>query len=370
MRLKPSAGTVNLDLDLRTPAGISRSRLLHRLNLLGIPWGSFEKTDSRKKGTFHEFWSLRWEPEFSVRIIEAGMWGGTVESAAAAKAVKRADEAESIDSLAQLVNAVILSELPAATLPVVDRLRSRCARSNDVTGLMTALPSLVAILRYGSVRQTDVDMITDVVGGFITRICIGLPPACLSLDDEAAADMAAKIQMVHQATLLLDDEAHNQDWLSALKRMMGMFAIHDLARGKICRLLLDAGNIDGDQAVHYMGLAISPGNEPARAAAWIEGFLAESGLVLLHDAKLWQVIDDWLTTLSKERFLEILPLVRRTFSAFPASEREELGRRAKAGRSKDNAGTGRIIPSAEDQNPAWGDRAVQTILELMGLANG
>lgn len=38
-RLEPSASPENIDLDLRKPLLLERSQLLHRLNLLGIPWG-------------------------------------------------------------------------------------------------------------------------------------------------------------------------------------------------------------------------------------------------------------------------------------------------------------------------------------------
>ena len=44
-------------------------------------------------------------------------------------------------------------------------------------------------LRYGNVRQTDTRTIVQVVDGLVARICVGLPVACSSLNDEAAAAM-------------------------------------------------------------------------------------------------------------------------------------------------------------------------------------
>ena len=50
------------DLDLRTDLGGGRSRLLHRLRLLGIDWGEYLGGRSGAKGTFHEIWRLDWRP--------------------------------------------------------------------------------------------------------------------------------------------------------------------------------------------------------------------------------------------------------------------------------------------------------------------
>jgi len=66
-------------------------------------------------------------------------------------------------------------------------------------------------------------------------------------------------------------------------------------------------------------------------AAWIEGFLGGSGLLLLHDAALWRVLDGWVTALPADAFTTVLPLLRRTFARFPGPERRQMGERARAG---------------------------------------
>ena len=48
------------------------------------PWGEPQRTLRHKPGTFHEFWTLQWQPEFAVALIEANVWGNTVERAATA----------------------------------------------------------------------------------------------------------------------------------------------------------------------------------------------------------------------------------------------------------------------------------------------
>src|SRR5256885_12698176 len=45
--------------------------------------------------------------------------------------------------------------------------------------------------------------------------------------------------------------------------------------------------------------------------------------VLLHDDAIWGAVDAWLAQLGETQFTQILPLVRRSFSAFSNHDRSE-----------------------------------------------
>ncbi|MFF4285403.1 DUF5682 family protein [Streptomyces sp. NPDC001633] len=202
LRLKPEALERELELDLRKETDGGRSRLLHRLRLLGIPWG--EPVRSRgSTGTFRETWRLRWEPELAVRVAEAGIWGTTVCAAATAKAAAEASGAAALAEVTALAERCLLAGLPDA-LPVVMRVLSdRAALDADVGHLAQALPALVRSVRYGDVRGTDAGALREVAVGLAERIFVGLPPACLGLDTDAAAEMRAHLDATHRAVTLL-----------------------------------------------------------------------------------------------------------------------------------------------------------------------
>ncbi|NEA62315.1 DUF5682 family protein [Streptomyces sp. SID12488] len=204
LRLKPEALERELELDLRKDTDAERSRLLHRLRLLGIGWG--EPAASRgSTGTFRETWRLRWEPELAVRVAEAGVWGTTVLSAATARAEADAVGAGSLADVTALAERCLLAEL-ADALPVVMRvLADRAALDADVGHLAQALPALVRSLRYGDVRGTDTRALAGVAAGLAERVFVGLPPACAALDTEAAEEMRRHVDAVHGAVGLLGE---------------------------------------------------------------------------------------------------------------------------------------------------------------------
>ncbi|QDY78612.1 DUF5682 family protein [Streptomyces qinzhouensis] len=334
LRLKPEALERELELDLRKDTDAGKSRLLHRLRLLGIDWGE-PATGRGSTGTFRETWRLRWEPELHVRVAEAGVWGTTVLSAATAHARHQARTAGELTAVTALAERCLLAELTDA-LPVVMRaLADRAALDTDVARLAQALPALARALRYGDVRATDTAALADVATGLAERICVGLPPACTGLDADGAAAMRGHLDAVHGAVALLPGDGGTADrWRAVLRSLAGRNTAAGAIRGRAARLLLDDGVLAEDEAARLMGFALSPGTPPAEAAAWIEGFVgggAGGGMLLVHDERLLGLVDDWLTGVPPEAFTDVLPLLRRTFSAYEPGVRRTLGELVRRG---------------------------------------
>ncbi|MFB9678856.1 DUF5682 family protein [Streptosporangium vulgare] len=447
VKLKPEALDREYDLDLRKPLDLERSRLLHRLRLLGVSWGTPQ--ESRGKGTFRESWSLAWRPEFDIDLIEASAWGTTVPAAAAARVRDLADGGGAPDQTARgrasgpgggpgasgpggsgpggaggpggmsgggasggvtlagltgLVERCLLADLPEALPHVLDALSERAALDGDVTHLMAALPAMVRAQRYGDVRGTPATGLATIVEAMLTRICVGLGGAVTGLDDDAARDLNRHVDAVHAAVALLDtgparpdgsrapggsgkddgsegagaddsrapagpagpagsgEETPQGRWLVALRGASGRADLHGLIEGRLTRILLDAADLDTAEVGRRMSRAMSAGHPPARAAAWIEGFLSGGGLLLVHDPRLLGLVDEWLTGLAPETFVDVLPLLRRTFGAFAAPERRSIGARVRSL----GAGTGGPAPDAEDFDDERAAAAVRTVLTILG----
>lgn len=334
LRLKPEALHRTLDLDLRNANDLARSHLLHRLNLVGVPWGQLARVGRSTRGTFHEVWTLQWQPEFALRLIEASRWGQTLAQAATACAVERCAGLDSLTELSGLVDAVLLADLDEAVAAATQALERRAALTGDALQLLGALPPLANVFRYGNVRQTDAALVAHVLDGLIVRTAITLPLACTALDEAAAEALREQLLAAHGAVGLRDSEALSAGWQGALEQLASLPSAHELLQGVSTRLLLDAGRWDSARVAQALSLQLSSGAEPAKAAAWLDGFLNRNAVVLLHDEAVWRLVDDWLTGLGEEHFVRVLPLVRRTFAGFSPGERRDLGERAARGATR------------------------------------
>ncbi|MET8882397.1 DUF5682 family protein [Streptomyces rubiginosohelvolus] len=375
LRLKPEASERELELDLRKETDAARSRLLHRLCLLDVGWGD-PVAGRGSTGTFRESWRLRWEPELHVRVAEAGVWGTTVLTAATAKAASQAVAATALADVTALAEHCLLAELPDALPVVMKALADRAALDADVGHLADALPALARSLRYGDVRSTDTAALAEVAAGLAERICVGLPPACTGLDPDGAEALRGQVEAVHGAIGLLDTGAEpgtglRGRWDAVLHKLAARDAVAGVIRGRATRLLLDEGRLAEDEAARLMGLALSPGTPPADAAAWIEGFVGGAsggGMLLVHDERLLGLVDAWLTGVPADQFTDVLPLLRRTFSAYEPGVRRTLGELVRRGPVPEGARRDDAAPATggfgPGLDPARAD-AVEPVLRLL-----
>ncbi|MFF1443006.1 DUF5682 family protein [Streptomyces sp. NPDC058295] len=460
LRLKPEADARELALDLRKDNDAERSRLLHRLRLLRVDWGD-PAASPGSTGTFREAWRLRWEPELSVRTAEAGVWGTTVLAAATAKAEADAAAARGLAEVTGLAERCLLAGLPDALPTVMRVLADRAALDTDVGHLAQALPALVRSLRYGDVRGTDTRALAEVAAGLAERVFVGLPPACVSLDADAADEMRRQVDAVHGAVGMLEEtstppgradspagaspgaptgaptgrptgtaagtrtgtsadtrtgtaagaaggrsEVVETDgggrlpdvsrgagrelgggprpahgglrgrWRGVLRVLSGRDTVPGVIRGRAVRLLLDEGELDQDEAARLMGLALSPGTPPSDAAAWIEGFVgggSGGGLLLMHDERLLGLVDGWLTAVPGDAFTDVLPLLRRTFSAYEPGVRRTLGELVRRGPGQRGSGPGTDSGTpgfAAGLDEGRADAVLPVVRLLLGLVPG
>jgi hypothetical protein len=362
LRLKPEALSRTLDLDLRNETDLQRSHLLHRLLLLGIGWGEIAKVGRSTRGTFHELWTLAWQPAFLLELIVASRHGQTVEAAAGQSAIEQARKAGKLPELAGLVDRVLLANLPAAVATVAAELEARAATHADPLGLLAALPALANVYRYGNVRRTDSEQVAHLFDGMLLRACIGLPLALSALDGEPAEQARGVLLAADRALGLRQGEEQTSAWRRSLRTVALAESSAPLLRGVCTRLLLDATVMALDEVQAQLQRNLSLGAEPLDAAQWLDGFLNRNATVLLHEDAVWALIDRWLTQLGDEHFVRIVPLVRRTFAAFEAADRRDLGERVK----RPHAAAPRTVDL-----PAWDEararRALPMLRELFGV---
>jgi hypothetical protein len=327
LRLKQSAAEQQLDLDLRTESHLARSKLLNRLLLLDIRWGEPAET-SRTKGTFRESWTLEWKPELEVALIEASGFGTTIESAATAVVAQRTADAD-IAELSALVETTLTADLPAALAGVLAALDERAARQHDITRLMAAVEPMARVRRYGNVRRADTELVQRVLTGIITRVAVGLAAACTALDDDAASEVRELLDGVQRGIGLLDQPELRAAWYSALRSVANRVGVPGIIAGRAVRLLLDAGLLDVTDAGGRLSRQLSLAADATQAAGWLDGFLSGEAALLVHEPELLEIVDEWTTGVDAELFDHLLPLLRRTFSDFTATERRDIGLRVK-----------------------------------------
>ena len=219
-RLKPEALERELSVDLRSESGLFRSTLLHRLRVLGVHWGKL--TDSgRSRGTFRERWTLAWEPEYAVRLVENLIYGPTIEKAANGRLVQMIDTAATLDTLAALVQSAITADLSEASTAGLAALEARAARSSECLEILASVPPLADIIRYGEARKTETNRLSSLLERLTIEGAIALPYAVRDLDEQAATALVGEMRKADEAIRLVEPaEDVLSGWRSGLTAVL------------------------------------------------------------------------------------------------------------------------------------------------------
>ena len=325
LRLKFDATAKEITLDLRGQNDLRRSHLWWRLGILGIDWATPAEVGRHR----HVQGGL-----------DARLAAGTVGPAGRGVGLghhRRRPPRPPAGRPGRHPGRAALRRSPTASPPtcpprwteLLVRLDRLAAGTADVSGLLEALPALVRAQRYGTVRGTDTAAIAVVAQAVLTRICAGLPAALGGLDEDAAREIRGPLEQTHEVVPLLPAGPARDGWYRALAQAGERHDLPPLLAGRIVRLLMDAGLLPRAEAADRLHAALSVGASAAEKAQWAEGFTAGGALLLIHDDALLAVLDRWVRSLGDEEFLEIVPLLRRSFGTFAPAERGNLLRAAR-----------------------------------------
>jgi hypothetical protein len=86
---------------------------------------------------------------------------------------------------------------------------------------------------------------------------------------------------------------------------------------------------------------------------------------MLAQDGLWQALDQWLSELQPDSFVELLPLLRRAFSSFSGPERRMMGEKARYLRQAPGTGGSGAMDVEIDHERA--SRVLPVLTQILGV---
>ncbi|WP_369184855.1 DUF5682 family protein [Streptomyces sp. Y1] len=331
-----AASSRPLTCDLTTEEGLTASRTLHRLRLLGVPGRH------RTAGPAHgadpvttERWEAGPEAGRDAALIEAGAYGATLDEAAATVLAERARTTGPTDTeLAALLFDTVLCGATDLTDRLLGTLAATLARHPDPGALGAVLATALGLWRhdrvYGAARSP---LLAAVLDGAVARVLWLVEGAHgrSGADPARLAALAAVRDTLRHAPDLLTVTAADTAAL-ALRIARDPHAPADL-RGAAhgLRLTLAAGgDPDPGPEPGLASAARRAAGDPGTLGDWLGGLFAlarEEVTADTGDGSLLAAVDAVLAELTGAEFLIALPALRQAFAWFPPRERERIARR-------------------------------------------
>lgn len=335
-RLPRADEAERFNLQLNNEMQVGTSVFLHRLRVCGIPYAAFQGTrtvsgfrdkDEAAGGIdaltrVRETWSAQWTPATEIALVEAIVFGDTIEQVATRKLEERLADAVTTGEAADVLLEATVAACPgtvATALVACDRLASV---DEDLPSLARACRALSGLSSYGSSRARSDEALVELCSKTFARAVLRVGHASRG-DDDAIRPVLAALRSLHDVAVS-QPKVDGQAWFSAALGLVEDYGAHPAACGMCCGLLFVAQVIDDDGVGRIVQQRLSDPDDPGKVARFLEGFLEVDARVITRSDPVVQAIDTFLLALDPEVFRDALPVLRRAFGQLGPTERRYL----------------------------------------------
>jgi hypothetical protein len=302
------------------------SRLLHRLDLLGSPYSTYEGGPDFAAGTglelMQEHWHVRWTPGAESSLVEAAVYGPTVEEAAGAKLLEEVGKLEAgglgrntAEAVAALVKACRLGLHRHATA-LTDLVAKFAEEDPSFISLAAGLTQLELLGRSREpLEATHLTTLPDIALAAYRRACY-LAADLVNCPHELVEPGIRALQSLRES--LASEPSFDPELLYlALQTIVstppdrGQTAVIGAAAG----ILYTAGRLPESELVGLaLGFLGGTSSDPRRGAGFVRGLLATAREVAWQVEGVVQAIDARFGGWDDEAFLGVLPELRLAFA--------------------------------------------------------
>lgn len=329
-------------LDLTDPVDLERSRVLHRLRVLGVP--GLVRTAGPEHGVdpvFTECWEPRSPAGREAALAEAGAFGASLAEAAAAALAERAGRGAGADAPAGALFDAVLCGVGGLSERLLTELSSRIGGLTAPGPLGEVLSTSLGLWRhdrvYGLARGP---LLAAVIDGAVQRLLwllegargpvgVDLPRLRAVAAVRDAVLYAPELLGVTRETAAAIAERISRDPAAPSDLRGAAFGLH--------RLLTSASSSGADGPAEAVREVSAAGTDAL--GDWLAGLFAlardevsgGSGQPAAGSGAdpeaLIAVLDDLMCALPDDAFLAGLPALRQAFAFFPPRERERIAGR-------------------------------------------
>jgi hypothetical protein len=314
-----------LKVDLDSPKGVDKSRVLHRLRILKIP--GFQRTRgpslARAQTILAEEWTVVRKLETDTALVEAAIYGASLESATAARLEEASREAANLPALAEALVEAALAGIAGLTDRWLATIGELIGREASLADLGSALAKLLALWRGEAVLGAkDLGALGEVIATCFER--------GLWLLEGIRGDNAAYDQRLVDAIVALRDVLRwGRDPLGL--DVVRAHAVCERAawdptapasiRGACLGFLWSTeGAVDSERAVK----ALRASSRPETIGDFLSGLFALAREQTVRAPDLVGAVDSAVTNFGRAEFFVALPALRQAFGFFPPRERLQI----------------------------------------------
>ena len=359
------------------------SMFFHRLLFLQASYARRVKGPNlqtgRDRNLMREVWKYKWNAQVMAALIDASVYGGSVEDAAKGLLSERLKKAVYAREGALLLTQVLEMGLEGQLEPVYGRLQELLMSDTDFYSLAEALRSLTMVQQLRWLYDSELD--TQGMIRTCVRRLLGLLPGMARVKEEDMSRCMEAMKLLYQVIGRMEreesqerenpgeeslhegnadgDREDAEDWQTD-DTLLGSFFNALLAMDRDSEIqagvhgcihgLLYGGGRESVTAIEQVcrGYLTGTREQLLKTAMFFRGlFYGAKDLVFVGDTFL-RMLDEFLTQIGQDDFMQLLPELHMAFTYFTPAETDRIAQSAAAfhGKSRSQLQEQQAVPEA------------------------
>lgn len=343
------------------------SMFFHRLLFLQAPYARRMKGPNlqtgRDRNLIREIWKYKWNAQVMAALIDASVYGGTVEDAARGLVAEQLKKAVYAREGALLLTQVLEMGMEGQLEQVYDRLQELLMSDTDFFSLAEALRSLSMVEQLKWLYDTRLET-CDMTLTCIRRL-LGLLPGMARVREEDMARCMEAVKLLYRVIGRMEREGKEEtageesaetrdgalldSYFEALLAMDGDSEVQAGIHGCVHGLLYGGGREDVARIQQICrGYLTGTREQLLKTAMFFRGlFYGAKDLVFVGDTFL-KMLDGFLEQVEEEDFMQLLPELHMAFTYFTPAETDRIARTAAGfhGRNPEQFQEQQAVPEA------------------------
>lgn len=303
------------------------SAFLYRMDFLGTDFAVRKKGPNlrlrKDRNLIREIWEYNYKPQVTSALIEASVYGGTLEEACRSLVDKQFQEETDAGAASSLVVRMFEMDLDFGNAGIWEKLSEIIQASEDFFSLTKTFSNLGMLIDVKELYGYETDLIP--LRDLVVQKLLALLGHLTNVKDEDAQKVLEALKELYR-TFLRSHMAEEQSYfIEILGKMSKSADLNALLSGGVNGLLFAYGERSSEEiAETTRGYLLASGEKAGKAADFVRGLFYVARDVIFAWEGMIDMLDDFLLRTEYEEFLKILPQLRLAFSFFTPTEMDRL----------------------------------------------
>ena len=303
------------------------SAFLQRMDFLGTDFAVRKKGPNlrlrKDRNLIREIWEYSYKPQVTSALIEASVYGGTLEEACRSLVDKQFQEETDAGAASSLVVRMFEMDLDFGSAGIRDKLSEIIQTSEDFFSLTKTFSNLGMLIDVKELYGYETNLIP--LRDQVVQKLLALLGLLTNVKDEDAQKVLEALKELYRTFLRSNMAEEQRYFIEILEKMSKSSDLNALLSGGVNGLLYAYGEVSSEEiAETTRGYLLASGEKAGKAADFVRGLFYVARDVIFAWEGMIDMLDDFLLRTKYDDFLKILPQLRLAFSFFTPTEMDRL----------------------------------------------